>query len=65
MKEDNLLLELRSLARVLDTDSSPDYAHTVRQAVIEIVRLRAEAHQLGRLAVKECFSTSGALDMEN
>lgn len=64
MSDDNLLLELRSLARVLDKDSGPDYAHTVRWAVIEIVRLRAEVDQLGKLAVRERLSTSGALNME-
>ncbi|WP_124263022.1 hypothetical protein [Methylobacterium sp. XJLW] len=58
MDDDYLLADLRSLARVLDTDSSTDYATAVRQAVIEIVRLRAEVRELGKLAVSQAKSTS-------
>lgn len=53
MDDDYLLADLRSLARVLDTDSSTDYATAVRHAVIEIVRLRAEVRELGKLALTE------------
>lgn len=46
MSEDTLLLELRGLARVLDTDSSPSGAEAVRQAITEISSLREEHQRL-------------------
>ncbi|GMA73709.1 hypothetical protein GCM10025880_01260 [Methylorubrum aminovorans] len=46
MEDDVLIMELRGLARVLDTDSSPSGAEAVRQAVAEIKRLRAEEARL-------------------
>lgn len=44
MGEDTLILELRGLARVLDTDSSPSGAEAVRRAITEISGIMQQPH---------------------
>jgi hypothetical protein len=61
MGEDTLILELRGLARVLDTDSSPSGAEAVRSAIAEIAWLRSE---LSRRGNRKCPFPSADLKPE-